>query len=255
MTPVEARRQALVALGGLESTKEAYRDRRGPAGLESLLRDLRYGLRTLRKSPGFAAAGIVILGLGIGVNSAIFTVVNAVVLRPLPFADADRIVRLWHTPPQSTFPRHADFRALPRQLPRLGSAEHVVCGHGHLPRRPADADRARRTDGGAEPAGLGEFPADLRPAATDRPRLHRRGRPRGQHADGAAERSLLADPLRQRPDDSRPADPAQPHGVHGDRRGAGAVVPRGGAGLDAAALAAPPTAPSAPITTTAPWPS
>jgi putative ABC transport system permease protein len=113
MTPIEARRQAMVALGGVESTKEAYRERRGLPAVESLLRDLRYGLRTLRKSPGFAAAGIVILGLGIGVNSAIFTVVNAVVLRPLPFADADRIVRLWHTPPQSTFPGMRTFALSP----------------------------------------------------------------------------------------------------------------------------------------------
>jgi putative ABC transport system permease protein len=104
MTPAEARRRALIELGGVESAKEAYRDRRGWPGLEALIRDLRYGARTLFKSPGFALAGIIVLGLGIGVNSAIFTVVNAVVLRPLPFAEADRIVRLWHTPPQSTFP-------------------------------------------------------------------------------------------------------------------------------------------------------
>src|SRR5687767_7656336 len=103
MTPAEARRRAVIALGGIEGTKEAYRDRRGLPGIESLVRDLRYGIRTLTKSPGFAIAGIVILGLGIGVNTAIFTVVNAVVLKPLPFPDADRIVRLWHTPPQTTF--------------------------------------------------------------------------------------------------------------------------------------------------------
>ena len=103
MSPVEARRRAVIALGGVEGTKEAYRDRRGIPAFESLVRDLRYGIRTLTKAPGFAIAGIVILGLGIGVNTAIFTVVNAVVLKPLPFKDADRIVRLWHTPPQSTF--------------------------------------------------------------------------------------------------------------------------------------------------------
>ena len=103
MTPDEARRRAMIALGGVESTKEAYRDRRGLPVLESLARDLRYGARTLTRSPGFAFAGILILGLGIGVNSAIFTVVNAVVLRPLPFADSERIVKLWHTPPQTTF--------------------------------------------------------------------------------------------------------------------------------------------------------
>src|SRR6185436_15071786 len=103
MTPVEARRRAVIALGGVEGTKEAYRDRRGLPAFESLVRDVRYGIRSLTKAPGFAIAGIVILGLGIGVNTAIFTVVNAVVLKPLPFADADRIMRVWHVPPQSTF--------------------------------------------------------------------------------------------------------------------------------------------------------
>src|SRR6188508_1903729 len=72
MTPVEARRRAVIALGGVEGTKEAYRDRRGLPAFESLVRDVRYGVRTLKKSPGFAMAGIVILGLGIGVNTAIF---------------------------------------------------------------------------------------------------------------------------------------------------------------------------------------
>ncbi|HXW08623.1 MAG TPA: ABC transporter permease [Vicinamibacterales bacterium] len=113
MSPDEARRRALIALGGLEATKEAYRDRRGLPALSSLGRDLRYGARTLRKNPGFLLAGITILGLGIGVNSAMFTVVNAVVLRPLPFPDADRIVRLWHTPPQSTFPGMRTFSLSP----------------------------------------------------------------------------------------------------------------------------------------------
>jgi predicted permease len=103
MTPDEARRRALIALGGVERTKEECRERRGLPTLESLIRDLRYGVRTLIKSPGFAIAGVLILGLGIGVNSAIFTVVNAVVLKPLPFRDADRIMRLWHTPPPALF--------------------------------------------------------------------------------------------------------------------------------------------------------
>ena len=103
MTPDEARRRALIKLGGVEQTKERYRDRRGVPTLEAILRDLRYGGRTLMKSPGFSVAAIMILGLGIGVNSAIFTVVNAVVFRPLPFVDADRIVRLWQTPPPTLF--------------------------------------------------------------------------------------------------------------------------------------------------------
>jgi putative ABC transport system permease protein len=103
MSPQEARRRAVLALGGVERTKEEYRDRRGLPAFESLVRDLRYGTRGLIKSPGFALAAVIILGLGIGANSAIFTVVNAVVLKPLPFADADRVMRLWQTPPQSLF--------------------------------------------------------------------------------------------------------------------------------------------------------
>jgi predicted permease len=103
MTPVEARRRAVIALGGIERTKEAVRDRRTLPVIDSLIRDVRHGVRSLIKSPGFALAGVIILGLGIGVNSAIFTIVNAVVLRPMPFPDADRIMRVWHTPPQSTF--------------------------------------------------------------------------------------------------------------------------------------------------------
>ena len=126
---------------------------------------------------------------------------------------------------------------------------------GDLPRRPADADRTRRTDGGAEPAGVGELSADLRAAAGDRPWLHRRRRPRRRHADGAAERGLLAHPLWQRPDDSRPADPAQPHRLHGDRRGAGPVVPRQRRRSGRRSSGAPPTSPSATITTIGPLPS
>jgi predicted permease len=103
MSPQEARRRAVIALGGVEGTKEAYRDRRGVPVFESLVRDVRYGIRSLLKAPGFTIAGVVILGLGIGVNTAIFTVVNAVVLKPLPFADSGRIMRLWHTPPQGLF--------------------------------------------------------------------------------------------------------------------------------------------------------
>ena len=103
LSPQEARRRAVLALGGVERTKEEYRDRRGLPAFESLVRDVRYGTRTLIKSPGFALAGVIILGLGIGVNSAIFTVVNAVVLRPLPFADSDRIMSLLQTPPPTLF--------------------------------------------------------------------------------------------------------------------------------------------------------
>ena len=134
MSTDEARRAARIRLGGMTQLRETNRELQGLPFLETLIQDVRYALRMLRKNPGFTAVAVLTLALGIGANTAIFSVVYAVLLKPLPFAEPDRLFNVFDAQPQDSVPgtglsyaNFAEFRAENHIFSEMaGNQEHQL---------------------------------------------------------------------------------------------------------------------------------
>ena len=136
----EAQRRARVEFGGVELAKEECRDARGVNFIESLVQDLRFGSRMLRKSPGFTVAAVLTLGLGIGANTAIFGLVDSAFLRALPVREPERLVHIWtieadddvHTPTPRQYQAIRDESKSFEQVAAAGWADYFYSPDGSL---------------------------------------------------------------------------------------------------------------------------
>ena len=131
MSAAEARRQAMIKLGGVEQTKELYRERRGLPLLETFFQDLRFSFRMLRKNPGFTVVVLLTLALGIGATTAIFSVVYGVLLRPLPYTDSSRIMAVFEVNSKGGWshladPNFDDFRDQNRSFQAIAKYNYYV---------------------------------------------------------------------------------------------------------------------------------
>jgi len=130
LSPVEARRQALLKFGGVEATKQDYRAERRLLVIENLVQDVRFGLRMLRKSPGFAAVAVLTLALAIGANAVVFGLMDALVLRPLNVPEAES---LWGTrygvdTGFQSYPNYLDLRDRNRTFDGLAAFQFAFVG-------------------------------------------------------------------------------------------------------------------------------
>jgi putative ABC transport system permease protein len=142
LDPEAARRAARLELGGDAQIAESWRDQRGLPFVDTLRQDVRYGLRMLRRTPGFTVAALLTLTLGVGANTAIFTVVDAVLLKPLPYADPDRLVSVGDRDPDGSLSGVGLATALDWRE-RSGSFEQFAMIRLWIPTLEGDGDAER----------------------------------------------------------------------------------------------------------------
>jgi len=197
MSAEEARRQALIKLGGVEQTKEIYRHRRGLPLLETFLQDLRYGVRTLRKNPGFTMTAVLTLALGISASTSVFSLINAVLIRTLPYQQPERLVYLWSPNPRFQLPieyltpMNADFFDVQKQNRSFASLALFGVARFNL----ASEGRADAIGGARVTGDFFKTMGDLTSAgANSRPK----GRSTGAGTGCCHQQSTMADSVRSR---------------------------------------------------------
>jgi predicted permease len=131
LSPLEARRQAMLKFGGVEAMKQDYRAERGLLFVENLLRDVRFALRLLRKSPGFTVVAVMTLAMAIGANAIVFSVMNALILHPLNVPQTESLYQLFRGKDKAgeqSFPDYLDLRDRNRSFDELAAFSGAVVG-------------------------------------------------------------------------------------------------------------------------------
>lgn len=169
MGPEEARRRAVLAFGGVEKHKEQMREERQVPLLEEFWRDVRYAARSLRKTPAFAAAAVLTLALGVGTNAAVFGLVSATLLRPLPFPESERLVTLY----QRGQGAERESRPIPWSYPEFSGVRSSVTTLTHLSAYYSADVNLSGTDGQPARIGMEIVSASYFPALGIQPALGR----------------------------------------------------------------------------------
>ena len=192
LSPAEARLAARRSFGGIEQVKEEHRESRSFRWIETLARDLAYGLASVRRAPGFAAVVVGVLALGIGANVAMFSVVDAVLLKPLPFAEPDRIAGVWEAPRPgvvnaTTPPDFLNWKRLATVFDAL-SAEQSIS---------AALTGSGRGDTALRQGGDGRLFSRIRHRYAARPHIYAGRRPAGGRSGYRAQPRRLAESVRR----------------------------------------------------------